>query len=291
MKKWVVLLLSLVLLIINAPFVRADGGSKDFNTRDTGLLLSQSDNISDKLGAIDRSIKSLKDTWYADPNWWTAVIALLLGIAGIFNLQEFIKTKQSKKPKLIVDIKLEPPYCLKIAVTNTLTAQHLYDTYYLRFKVENAGDYRMEDVEVVALELYKKGGNNRFSQIRGFLPMNLKWANVGEITMPKIQPHLYKHCDLGHIIQNPSPYNGENLNLQSFGLLNQSSVIFILDTSVTPNTGSNYILPGEYKIKLAFAANNLKPIDYWYKFKIEDRWDNNEHQMLSNNIKVERSTA
>lgn len=85
-------------------------------------------------------------------------------------------------------------------------------------------------------------------------------------------------------------YNGENINLQSFGLLNQSNVILILDTSVTPNTGSNYILPGEYKIKLAFAANNLKPIEYWYKFKIEDRWDNNEQQVLSNNIKVERST-
>lgn len=248
-------------------------------------------NINATLSAINQSIQSLKTPWYEDPSWWTALIALLLGVAGIFNLADFIKEKRSKKPKLAVSIKLDSPDCLKIAVTNILTGQQLYDTYYLRFKVENTGDYRMEDVEVVALDLYKKRNNNRYSKAKWFLPMNLKWANVGEVTMPKIQPYLHKHCDFGHIIQNPNPFADENNRLQSFGLNGRSNVVLVLDTSATPNTGSNYILPGEYKIKLAFAANNFKPIIYWYKFKLEDQWDTNEQQMLANNIKVEKTTA
>ena len=214
---------------------------------------------------------------------WEAMVALILGLAGIFGLHEAVK-KWLFKPDIKVSIRLEPPDCLKIAMNNTRTGQFLYDTYYLRFKIENTGNQKMEDVELVALELHKKGANNRFSKVRSFMPMNLVWANVHEVTMPKIQPGLFKHCDFGHIIQNPNRY----VSLNAFGLSGRSNVIFILETQATPNTGSNYLLPGKYKIKFAFAANNLKPRYYWYKFEIKDRWDSNEQRMLSRNVAIEK---
>lgn len=281
------------LLFVSAGLLRA-GGSQDqvvYDPKqmdfpvDTQNLSVITDNrgIESQLDSIRGVLERMTDKRDLP---WEALVALLLGLAGIFGLHEVVKNWRIK-PNIKVGMKLEPPDCLKIAMTNTATGQFLYDTYYLRFRVENTGNEKMEDTEVVALELYKRGTNGRFSKVKTFLPMNLVWANVGEVTMPKIQPGLFKHCDLGHIIQNPNPH----VNLNAFGLAGRSNVIFILETQVTPNTGSNYLLPGRYKIKLAFAANNFSPRYYWYIFEIKDQWDSNEQRMFSRNIVVEKAAS
>lgn len=276
---------ALFLILVNPAFASGSYFSENIPKADLQVerTYGASEKITNQLGLIKKELERIVEKKDIP---WEALVAFGIGLAGIFGLHEVVKNLLYK-PKIEVGIKQEPPDCLKIAMTNTATGQFLYDTYYLRFKIENTGNQKMEDVEVVALELYKKRANNRFAKVGSFLPMNLVWANVHEVTMPKIQPGLFKHCDFGHLIQNPNPY----VNLNAFGLAGRSNVIFILETQVTPNTGSNYLLPGKYKIKLAFAANNLRPKLYWYKFEIKNRWDTNEQRMLSRNVLVEKISS
>lgn len=286
MKRVGAIFLFITLLIVfpHYPEVFADGNNASNQSISPGNLDSAKFELIN--GYLDSIVKSLNIL--ANKNdaasWAVAIVALLVGLAGIFGVQELIKDLRIK-PGLLVTIKQEPPDCLKIPVTNQLTGQLLHDTYYLRFRIENSGNYRLEDAEVVALEVQRRGNNGRYSPINSFLPMNLKWSNDGRLTMPKIQPKLFKHCDFGHIVQSQIV----NTQLVAFGLATTSNVVFIMDTEVTPNTGCNFFLPGEYKMKIAIAANNLSPQYYWYKLRISDVWDNNEQRMLTNNISVVRA--
>ena len=144
----------------------------------------------------------------------------------------------------------------------------------------------MEEVEVLANELHQKGANGRYTKVADFLPMNLNWAHNHVVTMPKIQPKLFKHCDFGHIIESTSVLGRQYLT--AYGLNTSTRVIMILDTFVEPNTGTHVLLPGEYKINIVFAANNLKPVSNWYKLKIVDAWSSDEQQMLSSNVLISK---
>jgi hypothetical protein len=244
----------------------------------------------------DEELKSITDSLTKIANqsntvqWVGHLVALLIGLAGIFSLPEIIKRKFYEKADISFSIKMQSPDCLKIPMTGN--GIHLYDTYYLRFSVENTGNIKLENVELAILKLYKKGSNGRYSVVNQFLPMNLKWSNYGNsIIMPSISSLFPKHCDFGHIIENPNPEQGQNQILQYLGLYGKSKTVLILDTQVTPNTGSNYLLPGEYKMKIVVTASNAKSKTYWFKVTLIDSWTTNEQQMLQNNIDITRTTA
>lgn len=236
--------------------------------------------INNYLSSISKSLETISQK--GDLAQWVSIsIALVLGLAGIFKVQDVIYNRLHRAV-IKVSIKLEPPDSLKIAMRNSQTGQFAYDVYYLRLRIENTGNSIMEEVEVLASELYKRGNNNRFTKVNSFLPMNLKWANFGELTMPKIQSNLNKHCDLGHVVQSV------NVPLALYGIATTSTIVFVLDTQVTPNTGSNILLPGEYKIKIVTAANNVSPKVSWFKLYIRNAWSNNEQFMFANNISIEK---
>jgi hypothetical protein len=263
MKKAVIYLISfLVLYTIFVPQIKAS-----------------EINPVDHISSIDASLRILANKGDL-VQWLSVLIALLLGLIGIFKVQDLI-SNNLHRAILKVGIKLEPPDSLKIAMRNSQTGQFYYDVYYLRLRIENIGNSLMEEVEVIASELYKKRNNNRYSKVNSFLPMNLKWANFGELTMPKIQSKIFKHCDLGHIVESV------NVPLAVYGLPTTSNVVIVLDTQVTPNTGSNILLPGEYKIKLVFAANNLSKTT-WFKLVIRNAWSTNEQLMFANNISIQK---
>jgi hypothetical protein len=62
--------------------------------------------------------------------------------------------------------------------------------------------------------------------------------------------------------------------------------VFQFDVAVIPNTGSHILLPGDYKIKIIFAANNLKPQRKIYNLIIKDIWTDDEKEMLTKNISI-----
>ena len=203
-------------------------------------------------------------------------VALLLGIVGIF--QGWIRS-WFKKPKLKTSIKLEPPDCHKIAMRNSQTGQFVCDCYYFRFRVENIGNFYAEDVEVMITEVYKKNGG-QYEKLMEFLPLNLVWSHYRQITISKIQPKLFKHLDLGYILKPEAKY------LTRFNITERPNVIFELDVAVRPNTGSHILIPGDYKIKIIFAANNHKPVEKIYSITIKDTWSDDEEEMLSSNVSI-----
>lgn len=277
-KIWVIILVISFFFAFNLK-----AATENPNQTQLGDITSKVNPIVANLNSINETLKKLtdKEDW---ASWAAVVVALLLGLAGIFSIQDWVREK-IRKPIMKVRIKLEPPDSLRIALTNSLTGQFVNFTYYFRFKVENTGNYHMEDVEVMAVELERRGRNNRYVKVNSFLPMNMKWADIGQLTISKIQPGLFKYCDFGHIIESA------HFNLQQFGITATPQVIFILDTQVTPNTGSNILLPGEYRIKFIFSANNIKPQPIWFRLNFRDQWTTDERQMLSNNISIEKLGA
>ncbi|MDP2947120.1 MAG: hypothetical protein Q8N88_03315 [Nanoarchaeota archaeon] len=236
---------------------------------------------------FNEALQQLKSIAEGVNNPWTVwvsllgvFVALLLGVIGIF--QGRIRS-WFKKPKLNVSIKLEPPDCHKIAMRNPQTGAYVCDSYYFRFRVENTGNYQMEDVEAIPVELYKKI-NGKFEKVNNFLPLNLVWAHYHNITMPKIQPLMFKHLDFGHITKS------NFANLSYFGISESARIVFQLDLAVIPNTGSHILIPGDYKIKILFAANNLKPIAKIYNIEIKDNWTDDEKEMLNNNISIKEES-
>lgn len=215
--------------------------------------------------------------WLKDPQWWAIFAALLLGLAGIF--QDWIR-RLFWKPSLKINFYLTPPDSHKTFFSDSKTGSFLNYTYYLRPRIKNDGNYRLEDMEVMAVELTKKESNGQFKKIDNFLPLNLIWTNSHEITKSKIQPGLFKFLDFGHISETKHKLN----QLSYFQLRKDTQVVLELCTEVPPNTGSHLIFPGEYRIKLLFAANNFKPASKIYSLVFADKWSEDERDMLGNNI-------
>jgi hypothetical protein len=72
--------------------------------------------------------------------------------------------------------------------------------------------------------------------------------------------------------------------LANFGLSSSANVILALDVEVAPNTGSHLIFPGEYRIKIIVAANNLSPVGKIYSLIVADQWTEDQNEMLNKNI-------
>jgi len=215
--------------------------------------------------------------WYEDPQWWAIIVALLLGLSGIF--QDRIR-RIFWKPKISVSMKLQSPDCHKIAMRNPQTGQFVCNSYYFRFRIENNGNFQMENVEAIITEVSKKELNGKYKKVESFLPLNLVWAHYRNVAMPKIQPHLFKHLDFGHITKS------NFANLEYFGIESSSQIAFQFDLAVIPNHGSHILLPGDYNITIKFAANNLSPVSKRYNFVIADKWDDDERLMLQNNVSI-----
>lgn len=219
--------------------------------------------------------------WWKDPQWYAIGVALLLGVSGIF--QDWLRAF-FKKPKLKVSIRLEPPDSHKVPVTlrgeDGRAWHNAYNVYHLRFRVENEGTYQMEDAEVMVVSLRKRGLDGGYEGVHNFLPLNLTWAHSSDTTMPKIQPHLFKHCAFGHLVE------CMHVPVGDYGISETWNVVFVLNTAVEPNTGSHILEPGHYQIEVVFAANNLRPKTKTYSLLIRDRWSEDENEMFNENVSI-----
>lgn len=224
----------------------------------------------------------VNNIWPIVASFLVGFIALLVGILGIF--QDRVR-ELFRKPELLVSLKLESPDCCNIPM-DIYRNNQLYSRikcYYFRFKVENIGNFQMADVEAMVTDIYKKE-NNTYKKVKSFLPQNLLWANIHTITMQKIQPELYKHLDFGHIIKS---VDSKLLFNFSASIFQNSKIVFIFDVAVAPNNLNHILEPGDYKLRIVFAANNMKSSEKFYHLFFKDYWSDNENIMFSNNILIE----
>lgn len=235
---------------------------------------------------IKDSLEQLKSIAEGVNNPWTIIVsllgvgvALLLGVLGIY--QDWLRAL-FRKPQLEVSIRVEPPDCHKVAIREINSGRFICDCYYFRFRVTNTGNQQMEDAEGMVTEVFRNS-NGTYRKIENFLPLNLKWSHYGFTTIPTIQPRLFKHLDFGHIVES------QFAALDHFGISERPNIVFQFDLAVIPNTGSHILLPGDYKVRVIFAANNLRPKEKLYHLTIKDIWTNNENEMLQSILLEEKA--
>ena len=214
--------------------------------------------------------------WYANPQWWAVIIAPSVAVLAI--LYDWIRSF-IWKPKLKISIELKPPDCQKVPLIDQETHRHVCDTYYFRFRIENTGNYRLEDVEVMITDLYQKNSKKEYGR-QPFLPLNLRWSHSNTAVIPRIQSDLYKHCDFGHIIKS------ENAKASHYDLPRPVKIVFLLDTIVRPTTGTFLLLPGDYKVRIIVGASNIKSEAKIYNLVVKDKWTDDEEEMLRENVSI-----
>lgn len=221
---------------------------------------------------------------------WVGAAATLLAVLVALFKTEIVSWW--RRPILDVSVHLEPPYChsttLHYQVQRTALTFVQAQCYYFRLWVANRGKTRAERVQVFAAKLYRKIADGSFKEDRHFLPMNLRWAHGHsrepgggpEIYAEGISPQMGKHCDLGHIAD---PQNRAELSEDLDGV-SKASTIFALDLEVNPNTKSNLLAFGTYRLELQVAAANSAPVQRVVEITVTGQWFADERKMFQDGV-------
>jgi hypothetical protein len=209
--------------------------------------------------------------------WLTAGGTLVLAAVAVF--QETIRS-WFYHPRFRVSIKTEPPDC--VAVPFIQNGTFVADLIYLRLWVENCGNAPARNVEVYARILKRQRIDGTWEKVNLFPPMNLKWANIGNIFFPRISPEMGKHCDIGHIVD-PSRRHLLNEDSPKLDLTDlQTSLAF--DLMVAPNHKGHIIGPGNYQLQIIVAAENARPTKKTILIILQGTWYANETKMLQDGV-------
>lgn len=211
-----------------------------------------------------------------DPtNLWVnisfAIITLLAVIVALF--QERIR-KFWNKAKLDMKIKLKPPDCHQIALSNSNTGQFVGNSIYIRILVNHIKVSAGENVEIMPTCFWKLNDNKK-EVLKHFLPISLVWSHFQpRQNTTRIPVGLFRHCDFGHFIKNP----------------NNNQAVLILDTMIQPNPVANnevpnIIKPGKYCFELLLSGDNVKSVRKKWILDF-NTWSDDESKMLTDNIKI-----
>jgi hypothetical protein len=220
------------------------------------------------------------NTWGMAADWLVAFGTLLLAAVAVFQptFRGWLY-----HPKFQVSIKTEPPDCVATALT-TPSGELVADAVWLRLWVENVGNATAKNVEVYAQELLRQRADNSWESVGAFPPMNLKWANLGIMHFPYIAPETGKHCDLGHIVD-PARRNFANEDAPRLGLTDQQTSM-TFDLISAPNHRGHIIAPGEYKLKILVAAEDVRPLKQTVMISLKGTWHAEEARMLRDGVGV-----
>ena len=190
------------------------------------------------------------------------IATFLAVIVALF--QEKIKD-WFNQARLKLEIKLEPPDCHQIDLTDQSTGQFVSKSIYIRIRVTNTSYKTAKNVEIIAANLFE-GSNGSLKVVKSFLPMNLVWSHLHP-TVVTIPPKSFRFCDLGPF----RPIDGKT--------------IFKFDTVVQPNPVSGGLIPnvinsGEYVLELLISGENVKPEQSRWRMKFSSNWSDNESTML-----------
>jgi hypothetical protein len=197
----------------------------------------------------------------------TAVLALVLATSDWFQ-RLFIH------PKLQIDALVEAPSAQKTTWRST-TGTDLAEVWYFRLRITNCGKAAARDVQVFLANVEERR-NGKLIPVKKFLPMFLKWANVGTITTPSLWPDMPRFCDLGHVTD---PEKKQLLNEELAGVGEYHGVL-ALDLEVLPNQQGHLLEPGTYQFELKIAGENYRPHAFKIQIKFDGLWYPDEEEMF-----------
>ncbi len=230
------------------------------------------------------------------PRWLELVASLLVAIgtlilAAVAVFQDLIRSWVSR-PQFRITVRTEPPDCVSVPFRNVLTGQFIGDSIYLRIWVETHGNAPARNVEVYARELRRQQADQSWRIVQTFPPMNLKWTNLGPISVssiapiyfPSIAPRMGKHCDVGHIAD---PAMRPQLGEENPALgLNAQEVSLAFDLMVSPNNMTHIIGPGRYQLDILVAAENARPLPQTLEITLPGPWYADADRMLRDGVGI-----
>lgn len=215
---------------------------------------------------------TLHQHWYSNPEWWSAIGTIGVGIiaVGIAIFQEKIKAIFTRT-SLKISLKVEPPDVHKIKLT---THQGQIDSYYIRAKITNIGSHVAENVEVMINSFYRVEGGQK-TKIQTFLPLNLNWSHYGGVSMSRILPGHFRHIDIGYIAN----------------LYPKNRVALHIDTAVQPNMVEgdvypNIIDPGHYEFELIIGSNSTETEIKRFEIQFSEHLYSTEKEMFEDSLKI-----
>ena len=206
----------------------------------------------------------------------------LLAIAAIFGGSI---SRWWRKPVLSVELNPRPPVCQKIPMGYRGPGNYVTDSYYFRLIVRNEGKTSARQVEVFVKGLDKKRKDGSYEPVPLFLPMNLRWAHIGEMFYPAIHPDTGKFCDLFHIID-PTKRPGIPLEDDTRPGLDKDKGILSFDTITKANTMGHLQPPGDYRLTLIVAGENADAKTTILNVVYDGQWIVDESRMLSEAIGI-----
>ena len=220
-------------------------------------------------------------------NWLVAFGTIVLAIVAIF--QDRIRS-WFWSPKLDCTISLHPPDCHR---TISRLGDKQFFSYYYLLEIWNRGNVSARNVEVLIVDVQRKEGNS-FKIIDSFLPDNLKWSTLfdisGERLIPKryceyISPDSFKHCNLGHI-HDPGyrKADGDDADLS----VGEKETIFCFDVHFMSTKRYYLVGPGVYKVKIKVGCENARTITRNYKITVTGKWFEDETRMLNEGVTIEQ---
>jgi|ERR1017187_88131 hypothetical protein len=161
----------------------------------------------------------------------------------------------SRKPRLEVTCTKEEPFTSKTPIiVSGNKGPWTGEAYYVRARVENTGKTRAEKVQVYAANLAVAGADRTYTDVPGFIPLNVKWSNSPHGTVSPIldgiSPKMAAFCDLVALTDPTNPYQARPQHATP------NVTIAQLQLEVDPLSGSNLLAPGTYRLTLRIAAAN-----------------------------------
>lgn len=193
-----------------------------------------------------------------------------------------------RKPELGLCFRPYPPDCQKGVVV--MPNGDRGDCYYPRLLVKNSGRTRAEHVQVFAEKLMRRGSDQSFKDVEGFLPMNLRWTHDQgppgrpEIFAHGISPEMGKHCELGHVLDPPLRVRIDGP--ENSPISKPDTTILCLALEVITSTTTHLIFPGEYRLQLRVAAANAKPITSMVEITNTGDWFTEENKMFTDGLRI-----
>jgi hypothetical protein len=217
------------------------------------------------------------------PDWLTAIGTLAAAVVALV-VAVFHKHLSSLfwRPVLSIVVENRPPDCHLTTLTNLQTGVQA-PCYYFRLRVHNNGNASAETVEVFIEEIQRRRADGTFETWQGFLPLNLRWAHYGTPYFPQIPPRVYKHCDLGHIVDPSMRQQFPGEDYPPLGIPAAETLI-CLDLVVKPATRTYLIPRGVYRLVLVAAAANAHLVRRTIEMNLTGQWFADEDRMFREGI-------
>jgi hypothetical protein len=140
------------------------------------------------------------------------------------------------------------------------------DDFWIRLRIANSGKAAAMGVEVIVRDLLKRDPvSSEFISDRAFLPLSLKWSNVGNPVLSRIPASIEKHCDLFRILD-PS------VGALGLAIRPAEPLRAVLQLEVHPNVNPGILGPGDYGLTIIATAENCEASRYEVWFTIPTLW-------------------